>query len=117
MQTLRDILAWLIELIWKREKAKMATITIDGIAFPISDFEEAIVALRDGLKAGQSGSQLAESIGKSSLPVIETLANYFCPGLGTGIELLDFIATHGTPFWKLSQEDQNKMQSGGIGGQ
>jgi len=86
-----------------------ATITIDGIAFPVSDFETAIVTLRDGIKGGKTPKEIFDSLGPSSLPIIETIANYFCPGAGTGIALIEFVVQNSIPFWKLSQADQNAI--------
>lgn len=107
---LRDFLAWLIELIWKREKPMSATITIDGIEFPISDFETALSSLHDGIKSGKTPQQIIDSLGPDLLSPIETIANYFCPGLGTGIALIDWMVTNSIPFWKLPQSEQNRIQ-------
>ena len=106
----RDFLAWLIGKIWAHEKAVTATLTIDGIVFPISDFEAAITVLQAGLKAKKSAKEIFDSLGPALLPIIETLANYLVPGVGTGIELIDFIVKNSTPFWALSQNEQNKIQ-------
>jgi hypothetical protein len=106
---IRDFLAWLIGFIWKRETSMSATITIDGIAFPVSDFENAIVALRDGIKSGKSPQQIIDILAPDLLPPVETVANYFCPGVGTGIELIAFVVKNSIPFWQLPQDEQNKI--------
>ena len=88
-----------------------ATITIDGIAFPVSDFETAVATLQAGLKARKSSKEIFNSLGPACLPIIETLANYLFPGAGTGIELIDFIVNHSIAFWKLPQAQQNEIEN------
>lgn len=105
----RTFLAWLIGFIWKRETAMTATITIDGIAFPVSDLENAIITLRSGIKSGKSAQQILDNLGPDLLPPVETLVNYFCPGAGTGIELIVFVVKNSIPFWQLPQDEQNKI--------
>lgn len=108
---LRDFLAWLVDWIWKREKATSATITIDGIPFPVADFEGAVLTLHDGIKSGKSPGEIAAALGPAALPIVETFANYLFPGAGTGIELISFVVNNSIPFWKLSQAEQNRIQN------
>lgn len=93
-----------------------ATITIDGIAIPVSDFENLANALIQGIKAGNDPADILKSIGPDLLPIAETLASGFIPYGGAMISLIVFAIQHSIAFKDLPQEEQNRiMDMSGAG--
>lgn len=105
------ILGWLLSLAWNRIRRMAATITIDGITFPITDFEKAANALIQGFREHKSPGDILQSLEPASLPIIETIATNYLPGLGLAIGLVAFAEENKIPMKDLSQDEVNRIQT------
>ena len=93
-----------------------ATITIDGIAIPVSDFENLANTLIKGVKNGDDPADIIKSLGPDLLPIAETIASGLIPYGGAAISLLVFAYSKSIPFKDLPQEEQNRiMDMSGAG--
>ncbi len=107
----RRLLAWAIRKIWEREKPMSATIMIEGISIPVSDFEAIANHIIDGVKNGNNPDDILKSIGPDILPIAETVASALIPYGGALIALLVFAYSKSIPFKNLPQEEQNRLMN------
>ena len=103
----RKFLAWILTWIWQKEKPVAATITIQGVTFPVSDFEAIANIIIDGIKTGKQPEDVLKNLEPALLPIVETLAGSFIPYGGAIIALAVFIYSKSIPFKSLPQKEQN----------
>ena len=107
---IRSIIAWVLQWLWNREDKVGATITINGITIPLSDFEALANHLISGIKTGKKPEDILKSIAPDLLPIAETIASGLVPYGGAIIALLVFAYSKSIPFKDLPQAEQNRIQ-------
>ena len=107
----RLLLAWVLRWAFNREKRMAATITINGITIPLSDFEALANDLIGGVKSGKKPEDILKDIAPDLLPIAETIASGLVPYGGAIIALLVFAYSKSIPFKDLPQAEQNRIQN------
>lgn len=112
-------LAWLIEAIWKREKAKVsAAIIIRGKTVPLADIEAVVSAIPAALRLsaeGKTAAEIAKIIAPTLEGVAEDVVGMLIPGGGVALGLAIWALENSRP---MTQEETNAwMDRAGAGSQ